>query len=192
MVEPADPGAGPLTVVVSRRIKPGREREAEDWLHGVTAEAVRFPGHMGLEIIRPTDSLKPEYVLIFRFDTLDHLMAWERSDVRQQWLARAEAFTIGAAERQVITGLEFWFTPTAESPGVPPRWKMLLLTWAAITPLILLISPVARAVLGFLPSTFIGDILRTMLTTALIVTLMTYAVMPQVTRVFAAWLRPQK
>lgn len=192
MVEPAEAEHGPLTVVVTRQIKPGREREAEDWLQGVTAEAVRFPGHMGLEIIRPTDPRQPEYVLIFRFDTLDHLMVWERSDVRAQWLARAEAFTVGAPKRQVVTGLEFWFTPAAGTAGPPPRWKMLVLTWTAITPLIFLLSPVIRTLLAFLPNTVFGDILRTMLTTAVIVTLMTYAVMPRVTPLFAAWLRPAR
>ena len=49
---PAAGSEGPVTVVVNRRVKPGTEKWFEEWLRGITAEAVRFPGHLGVNVIR--------------------------------------------------------------------------------------------------------------------------------------------
>jgi antibiotic biosynthesis monooxygenase (ABM) superfamily enzyme len=37
----------PVTAVFSRRVEPGREREFEDWAHGVIEAATRYPGGPG-------------------------------------------------------------------------------------------------------------------------------------------------
>ena len=65
---------GPLTVVVTWRVRRGREREFEAWRHEMAATALRFPGHMGIDVMRPSGD-DPEYVVIFRFDTYAHLRA---------------------------------------------------------------------------------------------------------------------
>ena len=68
---------GPVTVVISRKVRPGKEAEFEAWLHGVCGDALRFPGHMGVNVLKPTEAGSREYVLIFRFDSYAHLAAWE-------------------------------------------------------------------------------------------------------------------
>ena len=56
---------GPVTISVARRVVPGREADYEEWLRGITADALRFPGHMGVNVLRPTSGAN-EYVTIFR------------------------------------------------------------------------------------------------------------------------------
>lgn len=85
----------------------------------------------------------------------------------------------------VPTGMEAWFTPP---PGAhcPPKHKMAILTWLALYPITtLLLLAIGSAVDGLpLPA-------RTLIVTAVMVPLMTYAVMPVVTRLFARWLYSQ-
>ena len=82
---------GPLTVVVTWPVRKGREKEFEAWRHEIAAAALQFPGHMGVNVIRPSGTER-EYVVIFRFDTYEHLRAWQESDIRRELLKKAEPF----------------------------------------------------------------------------------------------------
>ncbi|NJL42702.1 MAG: hypothetical protein HC856_00630 [Pseudanabaena sp. RU_4_16] len=67
--------------------------------------------------------------------------------------------------------------------NAPPRYKMFLLTWLAIYPLITGIFLLFGNWLSALPL-----LLRTLLLTGLLVYLMTYIVMPKLMQVFRRWL----
>ncbi|HEX8698808.1 MAG TPA: antibiotic biosynthesis monooxygenase [Myxococcaceae bacterium] len=176
---------GPVTVIVSRRVKPGTEARFEEWLRGVTAEAMRFPGHLGVNVIRPSSATAGDYVLIFRFDTYGHLQAWEESSVRAEWLSRATEFTVGEARIRRVNGLEFWFDAPGQ-PRPPPRHKMVLVTVLGIYPLLIFVLPALRSLLRALP-----DLLAALVSAGVMVSLMTYAVMPLLTRLLAPWLFPK-
>jgi heme-degrading monooxygenase HmoA len=105
---------GPLTVVVTWRVRKGREKEFEAWRHEIASAALQFPGHMGVNVILPNDTER-EYVVIFRFDTYEHLCAWQDSDIRRELLKKAEPFRETPPSYRLESGLEYWFTP----PGVP-------------------------------------------------------------------------
>lgn len=175
-----------VTVVISRRVKPGYEADFEVFLTGVTAACAQFPGYLGSNIFRPASIDDPEYRVIFKFDRLDNLRRWETSDERQQWFTQAEALTECAPKIQILTGLETWFTLPGKAAIVPPpRYKMALVTWLAVFPLITLISTVLQNQLIQLPI-----VLRVMVVTAIAVPTMTYLLMPWVTQIFAGWLYP--
>jgi antibiotic biosynthesis monooxygenase (ABM) superfamily enzyme len=176
----------PVTVVVSRRVKLGSEAEFETFLAGVTAACGEFPGYLGSNIFRPVNADDPEYRVIFKFDRLSNLRQWETSTERQQWFAQAEALTEAPPTIQVLTGLETWFTlPGKATITPPPRYKMALVTWLAVFPLITAISTAFSAQLSHL-----SMVLRVMVVTAIAVPTMTYVLMPQMTRLFAHWLYP--
>jgi antibiotic biosynthesis monooxygenase (ABM) superfamily enzyme len=67
----------------------------------------------------------------------------------------------------------------------PPRYKVFLLTWLAIYPLITGIFLLLGKHLSLLPLP-----LRTLLLTGVLVYLMTYIVMPWLMKVFSSWLYP--
>ena len=178
----------PVTAVASRRVKPGREREVEEWAEGILAAANGFPGYLGSEVLRPGDAPgDDEYRIVFRFDQASNMRAWEGSEERHRWLEKAEPL-ISEERVKVLTGLETWFTRPAK-PGepAPPRYKMVAVTWLAVYPLITLILLLAGPVLSMLPM-----LLRTLVLTAVMVTLMTYVIMPRVTRLFSFWLYPER
>ena len=175
-----------VTVCVSVKAKHGREKDLEEWLEGVGRAASQFTGHQGLTVLRPSGPSSPDYVYIFRFDNYAHLKQWENSDVRNLWVERLHDLTEGEAKKQILTGLEYWFTlPGTVGTPPPPRYKMVIVTVLAIYPLSTLLPLLLVPFLSFLPA-----LVRGLLITVLLVLLMTYAVMPAMTRLFARWLFP--
>jgi antibiotic biosynthesis monooxygenase (ABM) superfamily enzyme len=55
----------PVTVLYSRRVKPGREADFETWARGIVAAARRFPGHLGASVLDAPGSR--EYHILFTF-----------------------------------------------------------------------------------------------------------------------------
>jgi uncharacterized protein len=174
----------PVTVLISRRVRRGREAEFERWLAEVRVAAVAFPGHQGATVIRPTDPARPDYVIVFRFDTPAHLEAWRRSEVRGRLMDRSAGLAEEPPQERTLSGMETWFTlPGGQILRPPPRWKMWLLSSAAIYPLINLVTLVATPFLGHLALP-----LRFLVTIPVMGALMTWLVMPFLTRRFSRWL----
>jgi uncharacterized protein len=180
---------GPVTVIVTRKAKKGKIKEFEEWMDGIIHEAMKFEGHMGVNIIRPSDTAtSSEYVIIFRFNTYENLKKWDNSEIRKEWLKKSKDVTEGEPVVEMQTGLEFWFTTRSRgsegsSPIAPPRYKMAIVATGIIFILInTLIPQIQQATLGLptLLSTFLGVVTM--------VLLMTYVVMPTVTRVLRPWL----
>jgi antibiotic biosynthesis monooxygenase (ABM) superfamily enzyme len=183
---PADGSGGPVTTTVTRRVKPGHEPFYEQFLAGIIAAASRFPGHLSAEVFRPQTAAAGEYRVVYRFDTAQHLRAWLDSPEHAAWLQQAEPHVLGPLRRQVLTGLEAWFTlPTQPAASPPPRSKMAILTWVTIFPLITIVVIASAPLIGGLPL-----VVRLAVTTAVTVSLMTWVVMPRVTRLLGRWLYP--
>jgi antibiotic biosynthesis monooxygenase (ABM) superfamily enzyme len=173
---------GPVSVVVRHRVKPGREAAFEDWQRGIIDAALKFDGHLGFHVIRPPDPKRPEYLVLFKFDSLANLEAWERSAERREWLDRVRPLLAGPPELERHTGLEVWFNPPPGRPA-PPRYRMAAVTLLTLYPLILGVQAAVAPHLADWPLP-----LRTLVTSALLVCVMTYAAMPLTTRMFAQWL----
>jgi len=178
---------GPVTTTVTRRVKPGHEASYEEFLTGIIAAATQCPGHLGVEVFRPDSATAGEYRIVYRFDSQEHLRAWLDSEDHATWLQRAEPHVIGPMHTQFVTGLETWFTlPGQAGTPPPPPYKMAIVTWATIFPLItlvvLVIGPWIKG-LALVP--------RLGITTAVTVPIMTWLVMPRVTRVLRGWLYPR-
>jgi uncharacterized protein len=180
---------GPVTTTVTRRIKPGHEAAYEAFLAGISGAARAFPGYLGVEVFRPTPGGHGgEYRIVYRFDSLAHLETWVDSPEHAAWLERAEPHVAGPMRTQVLTGLESWFTlPTQPGTPPPPPYKMALVTWMTIFPLITLVVVASAPLLGSLPL-----VARLAVTTGITVPLMTWVVMPRVTRLLGRWLYPDR
>ncbi|MDF1802074.1 antibiotic biosynthesis monooxygenase [Thalassovita sp.] len=180
-----EPGQeGPVTVSISRRAMPGRETDYEAWLHGIVDAASDFPGHMGVNILRPSGKTDGRYVLIYRFDSWAHCEAWERSDTRRSWVDQLDDIVEGDAETRRVTGLEAWFDlPEVPAAKHPPQWKM------AITLIVVVFCIVFPLQLTILPlTTAWPHWSRTLLIAVIQVLLMTYLIMPRVTKAIKGWL----
>ncbi|HSK99949.1 MAG TPA: antibiotic biosynthesis monooxygenase [Rubrobacteraceae bacterium] len=181
---PEDP---PVTAVASRRVRPGREEEFERWASGILRAANAFPGYLGSEVLRPSGPEDDEYRIVFRFDHASNLEQWQDSEERRRWLREVQPL-VREERVHVLTGLETWFTlPSKPGEPAPPRYKMAVVTWLAVFPLITVIFYLFEPLLNQLPMA-----LRTLVLTAVMVTLMTYVIMPRLTRLFSFWLYPDR
>src|SRR5829696_2718242 len=177
----------PVTVLYSRRVKPGREADFEAWARGIVAAARQFPGHLGASVLDAPGSR--EYHILFSFADRRSLRAWLDSEERRRWLARGGELREADRGLQQLTGLETWFKlPGANVPTMtpPPRWKMWLVSLIAVYPMVLVFQALVVPRMAGLPLP-----LRALLFPLVLLTLMTFVVMPMVTRALRRWLGPR-
>ena len=178
-----DPGVH-VTAVITHRVRPGREAGHAEWIKGIAADARGFEGYLGAHILRPQLGVSPDHVIVVEFATGAQLDAWMQSETRKAWIERVQPLILEPESIRVLTGLEPWFQlPGQPSHGAPKRYKQALLVWAGVAAISLLVTPHVAAVLSFLPT-----ILRVLLNAAITVVLLTYWVMPLLTRCFRKWL----
>ena len=188
----------PVTVYVSRRIKPGCEMQFENLLNYMTRIVETFPGYLGTTLFRPnlvqhnsrfdkTDKFDNEYRVVFKFSHLSDLKRWEHSAERLAMLAELEPLMVAPEEFQRVTGLETWFTLPGQTEVVPPpRWKMAIVTGCAAYPLLNF-----AAMYLYPPMKDVPLPIRTAIGAVILVSMMTWGMMPLMTRVFSRWLYPK-
>jgi antibiotic biosynthesis monooxygenase (ABM) superfamily enzyme len=184
--------AEPVTVVITRRVKAGRTADYEAWLQQLQHDARDLPGYLGVTTQRPAPGAPLDYVSVLRFDSLASLQAFERSELRARALAQVNDFVEGDAAWRRLTGLEFWFTPP---PGTvvpqPSRARMALVMIVVVFGLVLAIGTLVNAAFAQLPFNTPYP-LRLLVTITIEVLLMTYWLMPQITRRLARWIYPAR
>lgn len=175
-----------VTTIVRRRVRPDRRDEYEAWLRGLLAEAEHLDGFLGADVHPPGPGADVEYTSVFRFASLAQLRAFERSELRRRAMAEVAELVEADAVWDTHTGLELWFDPP---PGTvvpqPVRWRMALLLGVVVYLLVLVFGAAASAVIGGWPFP-----LRLALVIAVEITLMTYVLLPWLTRRLRTWIYP--
>ena len=182
--EPARPITA--TSVITRVVKPGSENAFEEWLHGISKEAAKHPGHHSVTIFRPPPGGR-EYTIVLHFDRQENLQSWLNTDVRREWIDRSIPLTESPEHRAEVSGLEHWFTlPGKSEARRPARLKMAALTILAVYPTILSLNYVLPPILRRTP-----PMLAPLIVTICLTLLLTYVLMPNLTKVFHKWLYPE-
>lgn len=177
------PAGKSVTVVVTRNVSPGYEREYDDWVRRLVAAATQARGNRGATMLIPEPGKRGLYHVVLRFADRDSVAAWENSEIRKELSKEADAFS--KSSRQEATGLETWFSiPESPELAPPPRWKMSIVAFIAAYTLTVIIIPIELHFLGAWPFPVLN-----ILTNVLLATLMTYAMMPFLGRfIFRRWL----
>jgi uncharacterized protein len=174
-----------VTVVVTRDVVPGREGDYEEWAHRLVSEASRY-GASAHTFITPDATAPARRVLVQQFVDGAALEAWEASEERERLVREAGRFSAPSIQR--ASGLEAWFVLPGERAIVPPpRWKQLLVTLLGAYPLVVLLSAFVLPQLEGWPL-----LVRAAVLPVVLLSLMTYAVMPQLTRLLRGWLYPHR
>jgi antibiotic biosynthesis monooxygenase (ABM) superfamily enzyme len=177
-----------VTVVVTRRVRPGCERAYEAWLDRLVDEAKSMPGFLGARLERPLPGASTLYTSVFRFDSVEHLQAFETSDLRRRALLEVVDLVEADAVWSRLTGLEVWFTPPAGAiVPQPSRLRMALVMIVVVYALVLSIGTLVGLLLASAPQP-----LRLLVTIVIEVFLMTYLIMPHLTRSLARWIYPSQ
>jgi antibiotic biosynthesis monooxygenase (ABM) superfamily enzyme len=176
-----------VTKVVDRIPREGMDAQLEQSMKNLIAAALKFPGHLGVTVTRPSLPAQPGFRMVYRFDSCEHLRAWEESAGHARLVAAANRYTQGGPHYDILTGLESWFTLPAQPAMHPKRIRMTVVTWMGIFPLVYLYAELFNRILP----TATPVILKVLAVTALVVPTMSYVVAPRLTRLFKDWLYPR-
>jgi len=179
MVDPL-PESESATQVITWNVIPGQEPAFEAWAHDMTTLATREEGHMGAAWLRP-DVPGGAYHVVFRFTTTQLLERWMGSDERAGMVAKLKGIATERGRRQ--TGLETWFSLPGQTVLPPLKWKMAVVTFAAVYPLSVIFNwLVVPSVKSWL---ILG---RAALFPLALVPLLTFVIMPRLSRLLRHWL----
>ncbi|TDD94621.1 antibiotic biosynthesis monooxygenase [Actinomadura rubrisoli] len=175
-------GEGPVTVVFTWDVKPGREREFEDWADELHRVARGYSGHEGATWLR-AEGNRHRYYTVLKFADQERLDWWLDSGERRSRIERLDG--IAAEHRHGTTGLETWFSLPGESVPAPSKIKMIIVTLCAVYPL----SIAFQAVIAPATKTWALP-LRGLVFPIIMVPLLTLLVMPGLSRLLRRWLYP--
>lgn len=181
----------PVTAVASFRLGSGSESRFVSFERDVRASLATFDGHLGSQVFEPVPGVQDDTVITFTFDSRAHLDAWLESPERADLLATIEPDLDGDRVVNVVDdlagtlGSSFggWFRTGDAEPSVK-RWKQATIVLLALFPTALTLSLLRRWLLPDLPlvpAVFISNVLG--------IAVLTWLLMPFLTRVFDAWLR---
>lgn len=187
-----------ITVSIRREVDPARIPEATAWVQTGVNLANKHPGFLGSGWVRAGETSQIWHML-YRFASAETLEAWESSAERSWWLSIGEGFV--RSERTLRrTGIEGWFDePATETvstmqetpPAIPApapaprRWKQAVTIWLGFFPVNLVFSYLMS------PIPLWNDLplwLHVLVATAVLTPVMTYWVLPWVTRSLRGWL----
>jgi antibiotic biosynthesis monooxygenase (ABM) superfamily enzyme len=180
-----DMHVGPSAVIVQRVPAAAAERFLQ-WQRGVTAVAEGFAGYRGTDIYPPTADQEGQWVVVIHFDDRDALQHWLNSPERAEWVARLRA-EIGDFRLTTLPGgFGPWFAGLARGPDEPPPppWKMALTVLLGLYPTVMLLALFPGKYLNRL-----GLAVSMLISNALSVSLLQWAVMPVLTRLLTPWLK---
>jgi antibiotic biosynthesis monooxygenase (ABM) superfamily enzyme len=171
----------PIHIAITRRVRPGCEAEFEQALREFFQTSFSHEGVSGASMLTPPPgSGEREYGILRTFAGEAERDAFYASPVFRAWDEKARTLTEGEPVYRQLHGLEAWFRAPQ---GPPPRWKMGVVTLLGVYPTSLFLTltignamqawPLAASSLAF---------------AACMVALLTWVVMPLVTRVLRGWL----
>jgi len=164
-----------VKIVYEWRVTAAAEVAFATWVHELLTHAERLVGLVGSSVLRSGDV----HFVLLRFHDRVGFEAFEQHEATAALFERAERLADAAGPPQVRTGLETWFASPQRTTPAPPRWKMALVTWLALLPQVLVLAHVLPA-MPFL--------LHAAVSTAIPVSMLTWVVMPRLSRWLAGWL----
>ncbi|GAA4157622.1 antibiotic biosynthesis monooxygenase [Gryllotalpicola daejeonensis] len=182
----------PITVSITRLVKPENIPEVTRWVQAGVNLANRYDGFLGSGWVRGTADGE-DWHMLYRFADQARLDAWENSAERAEWLERGRDLVVHQ-RTQRRTGIEGWFdaprpaTGTLElaldTPATPPPWKQTIAIWCGFFP----VNTAFTYVISWLWPGFglLPIWLRCLISTAILCPIMVPFVLPLVT----GWLKP--
>lgn len=172
-----------IHVAITRRVRPEYEAEFQQALREFFQASFNHKSVLGANLlIPPPGSLTREYGILRTFTSETERDDFYASALFQAWEEKVKPMTEGNPVYRQLNGLEAWFRSNHHPP---PRWKMALATLIGVYPTSLLLSFLQGA--NIFTNTFL---FRSFLFSVGMVLLLTWVVMPGVTRLLQRWLNP--
>lgn len=178
----AKPMNKPIHVAIVRRVRPGNEADFQQALREFIQVSFTHEGVIGAGmIVPPSGPGARDYGILRTFASQQERDSFYESALYQEWNERCKAMTEGEPEYRQLTGLEAWFrNPQSEQP---PVWKMAVATYLGVLPVVMFLA----LTLGRLIRSW-NFVANNIVFNAFVVALLTWVVMPAITKVLDRWL----
>jgi len=173
----------PIHIAITRHVRPGHEAEFQQALREFLQTSFAHGGVQGASMLTPPPgSDTREYGILRTFADEKERDSFYESSMFEAWRERVTPLTEGEPVYRQLHGLEAWFRSLNDPP---PRWKMAVATYLGVLPVVTILS----LTLGP-PISSWHFLLRNIVFNLCVVALLTWIVMPLVTRALHSWLRP--
>ncbi len=181
----------PVTAVASFRLGPHSQKRFATFVADVRAALASFDGYLDSQVFEPVEGVQEDTVIAFSFESRADLDAWLNSSERTQLLETIEPHVDGERVINVVDDLAGsmghsfggWFRGVGDERPVK-RWKQASIILLALFPTALTLALLRGWLLPDLP------LVPTVLVSNVIgIVVLTWFLMPTLTRVFDAWLR---
>ncbi|MEU9497185.1 antibiotic biosynthesis monooxygenase [Streptomyces sp. NPDC048196] len=185
---PAQETPKAVTAVISHDVEPGREQGFLKWQEKTLKAQEKAPGFMGSELFQPVEGVQQHWVVVFRFDSREHLDDWLASDVRAVLLEEGRKYFTAYDVRKVSSAFSGWFRfGHGNGEGAPPNWKQAMTVLLALYPTVMVLTltlgdALNRVKFPLYLAMFLSNILS--------VSALTWLLMPLVNRGLGFWLAP--
>ena len=174
----------PVHIAITRQVRPGREAEFQQALLEFMQDSFAHGGVWGASMLTPPPGSKAgEYGILRTFRNEEERDAFYESPMFKAWEERARTLTEGEPVYRQLHGLEAWFRAPRNPP---PRWKMAGATFLGVFPVAMILNLTLGPVIR--PWHFV---LSNAVFNVCVVALLTWVVMPIITRLLNGWLNPQ-
>jgi antibiotic biosynthesis monooxygenase (ABM) superfamily enzyme len=178
----------PVTITIRRRVRAGREHAFEEALREFIPRALRHPGHLGAQVLRPMPGVSTPWLVVIKFQSKGHYDDFRTCAEYAQWTAQLRDLLEEEPVYEEQSGLESWFVlPGDTSLPVLPRWKMALVTWLGVSVAVIGLQQLLGPLLSEWPY-----LVGALFFNALVVSLLTWGIMPLLTRLLRPWLFPRR
>ena len=175
--------AEPVSVVITRVVRGGREEAFERAVREWIPLALRHPGHQGVFMLRPPPGGR-EYGAVLRFESRGHWEAFRDAAEYRAFLDALREHIEGEPRVETASGLEAWLArPGAGLVRVPPRWKTAVVTWLGVDLTALVLAYTLTPLTAGWPWA-----LAFVTFNAGVVGGLTWLTMPALSRLFGGWL----
>lgn len=178
------PAETPIHIVITRRVRPGREADFQEALREFFQASFGHYGVLGASmLVPPPGSGSSEFGILRTFASERERDAFYESALFQSWEERIAPLTEDRWTYRQLHGMEAWFRSPQSAPA---RWKMALLTWLAVWP----VSVAVRVLLAPIIGSVLPGALFAGVTAAGIVLVLTWVAMPALVKLARPWLQP--
>lgn len=182
------------SLVVEHTVPSGKGLAFRWWHSKVTQSAKRFKGYIRTDLCSPVKGPQADqpmkWYAIVHFESSDLLNHWLKSREREALIEDGRKIFASYQFMSFSTGLEGWFsrkTGTEQLGFGPPAWKQNAAVILGLYPTVMIQSALFAA-LGLMQSWSLPNSM--MINNIITSSILTWAVMPLVTRRLGFWLQP--
>ena len=180
----------PVITIVELIPKVPLEGEALGSLQSMIHAASQFEGYVAADVYKKLkDGTVAEYAIILQFDRYSNLYLWNNSLERKQQIALSKHLFAQVKPELALIGLFFWFANKRSGNSLPIKWKMMVITVIIILFMLNMVMPLLDHLFGYFGLT---GLLKMLLSVMVMVSTMTYLIMPAINILLYPWLFKNK